>query len=62
MSFHVAMTAALLPDNKLKFQLGTPNHVWSAMERCWKICEPTSKSIVHQVVEYFDNNYYSTNS
>ena len=44
--FHVAMTAALLPGDKKKFQLGTPNHVWSAMERCWNVCEPTSERIV----------------
>jgi hypothetical protein len=43
---HVAMTAALLPGDKKKFQLGIPNHVWSAMERCWNVCEPTSERIV----------------
>jgi hypothetical protein len=32
MSFHVAMTAALLPNDDRMFQLGTPNHVWRTLE------------------------------
>ena len=45
-SFHVSMTAALKDDDVKKFQLTTPRHIWSAMERCWNVCEPTSNRIV----------------
>ena len=45
--FHVSMTASLAVTDEKKFQLGTPKHVWSTMERCWNMwCEPTSERIV----------------
>ena len=48
-SYHVAMTAALEVDDVKKFQLGTPRQIWSAMERCWNLCEPTSDRIVQDI-------------
>ena len=44
--FHVSKMASLAVTDEKKFQLGTPKHVWSAMERCWNMCEPTSERIV----------------
>lgn len=57
MSFHVAMTAALLPNDEKKFQLGTPNQVWRTMERCWNVCEPTSERIVQVGEQYFNHDH-----
>ena len=50
MSFHQALTIDWAANNPNKFQFGTPNHVWSAMSRCWEV-EPTSQRIVQDILD-----------
>jgi hypothetical protein len=41
---HRALTSQYAPDDSRKFSFGTPEQVFSTMERCWTL-EPTSKRI-----------------
>ena len=50
MAFHQALTTDWPAHDPKKFQFGTPNHVWSAMTRCWEV-EPTSQRIVQDILD-----------
>jgi hypothetical protein len=36
-------------DHPKRFKMGTPNEIWSTMERCWEV-EPTSERIIEDIL------------
>jgi hypothetical protein len=46
--FHTTLSSAYKPDNKKRFNMGTPNEVWRTVVRCWSL-EPTSARIIEDI-------------
>ena len=51
MVFQRSLTSLYDINDPRKFKMGTPDEVWSTMERCWSL-EPTSERIVEDILKF----------
>jgi hypothetical protein len=50
---HLALSSKYAKDDVRKFKMGTPQEVWSTLQRCWTL-EPTSERIVEDIMKLPD--------